>query len=242
MASSVPDYSGLLGVIWGNGYEGFVGSLTAAASGVIVGVNPPYSATDFFAMYPAFAGKSVSFTATTDGATAVLTAVSSIAGLVVGSFISGPGIPSGATILSIGTDTVTISKNTTAVGTLQPMIDYPSPLLPVFVLSSYIFLASASLASARYCDMWPMVMGLFIAHYSDLWLQTQASTPNANAMQVATAGLAMGIKTSKSAGDVSVGLQPLNDLEGWGAFQLTAYGQQFVTIAMVIGSMPMFLH
>lgn len=58
----------------------------------------------------------ISITATTDGSTAVLTAVSSFAGLYVGMGISGAGIPAGATISSMapGSATITISANTTA--------------------------------------------------------------------------------------------------------------------------------
>ena len=168
---ATPDYTALLGTIWGNWLED--GGGNANASGIIVGTNPAYSSADFLSMFPNF----------------------------------------GAAGLNI-----------------------PTP-----VMNAYISLASGSLAQARYCDMWQMVMGLFIAHYLTLWLQTQQTTPNANAMQVAASGLALGIKTSKSAGDVSLGMQPLTDLEGFGAFQLTAYGQQFATIAKTIGSLPMFI-
>ena len=61
--------------------------------------------------------KAVAFTATTDGSTGGLTAVSSLDGLYVGQSISGTGIPLGSTITAIGaTNTITISANTTADG------------------------------------------------------------------------------------------------------------------------------
>ena len=56
---------------------------------------------------------------------------------------------------------------------------------------------------------------------------------------VAAAGLAGGIQTSKSVGDVSVSYQVLTSLESWGAWNLTRFGQLLVTMAKVIGSGPM---
>lgn len=66
--------------------------------------------------------KAVAFTATTDGSTGGLTAVSSLAGLRVGQSISGAGIPLGSTITAIGASTtLTISQNTTASASAVPM-------------------------------------------------------------------------------------------------------------------------
>ncbi len=69
------------------------------------------------------------FTATTDGVTGILTSLSVDANLLmVGSGISGTGIPVGSTIVSINSSTsVTIDQNTTASGT--PSVTYTS-LLP----------------------------------------------------------------------------------------------------------------
>lgn len=56
--------------------------------------------------------------------------------------------------------------------------------------------------------------------------------------QIAAAGLAGGIQTSKSVGDVSVGYQALVSLENWGAWNLTKYGQILATMAAVVGMGP----
>ena len=56
---------------------------------------------------------------------------------------------------------------------------------------------------------------------------------------VAAAGLAGGIQTSKSVGDVSVSYTVLTSLESWGAWNLTRFGQLLATMAKVIGSGPM---
>lgn len=60
--------------------------------------------------------KTISFTATTDGTTAVLTAVSSFAGLYVGMSVTGTGIAANSKISSMnpGADTITLNNNTTS--------------------------------------------------------------------------------------------------------------------------------
>lgn len=73
-------------------------------------------------------------------------------------------------------------------------------------------------------------------------VQTQVFTAIApNGAQVAAQGLAGGIQTSKSVGDVSVSYQVLTALEDWGSWNLTTYGQQLATMARIIGSGPMVI-
>jgi hypothetical protein len=168
---ATPNYNALLGVIWGDWFDGSDFASLSGASNIIVGTNPPYSKDDFFAIYPQF--------------------------------------------------------NNAA--------------FPDAVINAYIYLATSSLVQARYFEMWPMVMALFIAHYLTMYAQS-AQSPNTTMAQIAGSGLALGIKTSKSAGDVNVGMSILDDLKGWGTFQLTQFGQQFASIAKVIGSAPMQLY
>lgn len=68
---------------------------------------------------------------------------------------------------------------------------------------------------------------------------TTLTSAQLNGAQIAAQGLAGGIQTSKSVGDVSVSYQPLTALEDWGQWNLTTYGQQLATMARVIGSGPM---
>lgn len=63
-----------------------------------------------------------------------------------------------------------------------------------------------------------------------------------NGAQIAAQGLAGGIQTAKSVGDVSVSYQSLASLEDWGAWNLTAYGQQLATMAKVVGAGPMLIY
>lgn len=73
-------------------------------------------------------------------------------------------------------------------------------------------------------------------------VQTETfSAAPVNGAQIAAQGLAGGIQTSKSVGDVSVGYQALSALEDWGAWSLTSYGQQLATMARVVGSGPMVI-
>ena len=58
---------------------------------------------------------------------------------------------------------------------------------------------------------------------------------------IAAQGLAGGIQTSKSVGDVSVSYQVLESLKDWGAWNLTKFGQLLATMAKVIGSGPMVI-
>lgn len=70
--------------------------------------------------------------------------------------------------------------------------------------------------------------------------ETFAAAP-VNGATIAAQGLAGGIQTSKSVGDVSVGYQALSALEDWGSWSLTSYGQQLATMARVVGSGPMVI-
>lgn len=232
---ATPDYNELLGVFWGWGIEssGFAAAL-ALASNTSLGSNPPYAATDFFAIYPQFAGTPLSSTVTMDG-TNVLTAVSSTVGVKIGQLIAADGIPSGSTVLAVDSanQTITISANTTTEQTTVAAI-YTAMLVPLAVLTAYIYLAANSIMISRYAESWYIVMSLYIAHYLTLWLQSQAMSPNPIASQVAQAGLALGVRTAKSAGDVSVGYTPII-IEDWGSFSLTLYGQQFVQFAKIAG-------
>lgn len=75
------------------------------------------------------------------------------------------------------------------------------------------------------------------------WLTTTTvdTTVMPDAAKVAAQGIANGIQTSKSVGDVSASYQVLTSLEAWGQWNLTLYGQQLATMARVIGSGPMVI-
>lgn len=92
-----------------------------------------------------------------------------------------------------------------------------------------ITLAVATILNDALFAVWPIEEQVF-----------QASAPNG--ATIAAQGLAGGIQTSKSVGDVSVSYQVLTALEDWGSWNLTTYGQQLATMARVVGSGPMVIY
>lgn len=104
---------------------------------------------------------------------------------------------------------------------LVPVVDYN-------LVSQTITLTTPTVVGDHLYAVWPV--------------QTQVFTSSApNGALIAAQGLAGGIQTSKSVGDVSVSYQALTSLESWGAWNLTTYGQQLATMAAVIGSGPMVI-
>ena len=111
-------------------------------------------------------------------------------------------------------------------------------------MALFIMMASSCLVFNRWQAQWFFGMCLFVAHECTLYLRTNSTIP-INGQQLAAAGLAGGIKTSKSAGGVSVGIQPSTQgggLAAWGDLQETEAGVQLARLAQVIGSGPMWLY
>lgn len=110
-------------------------------------------------------------------------------------------------------------------------------LVPTIIIQMFIDLANAVVKQTRYKSYWKICMGLFVAHFTNLWLQGTAN-PGSSAAQVIEAGKAQGLVTSESVGDVSVSVDYnaiAGDLNGWAAWKLTVYGQQFATIGKMVG-------
>lgn len=214
-------------------------SYVGIASGSVFGCNPPFTVNALLAVYPKFFGPASSVVCTTTLGNNQI-AVASTNGMAIGQIVTGPGVPAPSVITSILTGAVTISQQATASASGVSLNFYQAPVVPTFVLQMYINLARASLMQARWQEMWPMAMVLYVAHFATLWLQTE-SGPNSTAAQIANSGLQQGIITSQAAGDVSVSLQPLAGFDDWGSFGLTQYGIQFATMARAIGSGPIYV-
>lgn len=248
MCSSTPNWTQFLDdAFTDGGFEstGLYACIIETASGVVTGTNPPYTIQDFLALYPKFGGPTVtpspSGTATQGSPT--ITGVPSGSGAVAtGNPITDSAglFPDGTVVVSVGSGTITLSNNATGSGTTILTV-WSAPLIPFVVLLAYISFASASLVQARWQEMWPVAMGLFIAHYATLWMRSDG-TGASTAAQAAQQGLALGLQTSKSVGDVSVGYQFLTGLDSWGAFNLTLYGQQLITLAQNVGAGGMLIY
>ncbi len=110
-------------------------------------------------------------------------------------------------------------------------------LLPDVVLNSFLELGQACVSKQRFGKMWQLAIGLFIAHFCTLYLQNVAE-PGTEAADVVNAAQAAGVVTSESADGVSYSMDTSmlsQDLAGWAAFKLTAFGSQFATIAKLVG-------
>lgn len=261
---------------WGGDYARFnVGAAIAAASNIVVGTNPPYTVTDFLAVYPQFGGTPSTLTGIlTQGSNVLVGAQLSgfgtsgfgqgdfgvpvpppggepgqtpipepcvityppIPGLAVGQLVTGPGIPSGTLITAVTpignpvTINVTLSNNATASADPATLTVYTAPLVPLGVMNLYVTLASACILKARWMEVWPLGMALFIAHYATLYARTSGN-PATTAGKLAASGAMLGFQTSKAAGDVSSSQQAvmLEAFAKYGAYNLTLYGQQLIT-------------
>jgi hypothetical protein len=233
------DYGLLLGVLWGDEDYGSnpVFSQITLASNIVNGSNPPYTIVDFLNFFPGFFGPVTiaSVTFTNGSNQAILQ--TAISGLSSGVLIVNFAIPDGTTVVSVSVDglTLTLSNNAIASSISQSYL-YLSAPIPLIVIQTYINLASACVNYNRYFDSWQLCIGLFVAHYLTMWATANQIGATSSVAQIAATGLAIGIKTSKHAGNVGMGIRPLDDLIGWGTFQLTLYGQQFASIAKVLGS------
>jgi hypothetical protein len=223
-----------MSIYGGFGYDVAATDYPGLATGIPQAGNPPYSVNDFLEVYPKFAGIPVSFQGalTQDSQTVVVQ--NPPQNLAVGQLITGSGIPSGTIIQGISGNNITISQAATATGNNQLSV-YTAPLVPIVVIQVYLNLAYASLMSSRWRELWSVAMGLYIAHFVTLWLQSEGN-PVTTPGQAAAQGMARGITVSKSVGDVGVSYQPLAALEGWAAWNLTVYGQQLATFARVVGA------
>lgn len=232
-----PDFSLLINQWWGGAFgDTLLAWDVAAASNIVGGTNPPYTVADFLAKYPKFGGIPTNITGTLASGSNSVTAVSSVVGLAAGQLVTGVGVAGGSIITAVGGGTLTLSANATANITGEALTVYTAPFVPLAVLQMYIAFASASLAQERWLDWWPQGMAFFIAHYLTLYLRSDGD-PATTAGAAASAGMILGFQTSRTVGPVSVSQENLlsSGWESWGAYQLTLPGQQFITLAAVVG-------
>ncbi|MCL6442065.1 MAG: DUF4054 domain-containing protein [Alicyclobacillus sp.] len=116
-----------------------------------------------------------------------------------------------------------------------------NPIISTTMIQAFIDMANNCIQQARWRSAWQIAMGLFVAHFCTLYLQSQAD-PNSGAAAVMEAGRARGVITSESVGDVSVSTENLSDLDGWAAWNLTVYGQQLATMARLVGKGGIYIY
>jgi hypothetical protein len=184
-------------------------------------------------MFPRFGGTPTAVNGATTEGSATIPVASSLTGIQIGQVITGPNVPDGTTIAAINTVTpasITLSAPATADGTQLTFNVYTCPLIPLTPLTVYINLASCSIQKGRWLGMWKLGMHNYVAHFCQLYLQSEGSASSALGA-AALAGLEKGITVSKSVDSVSTSSQLLQGLEEWGALAKTSYGTQLISLA-----------
>lgn len=125
---------------------------------------------------------------------------------------------------------------------LEVMPGFTEEIIPVAVLKMYVDMAQAVVKEARWHQLWPEAMRLFIAHFAALYAAGQPLGDDPQSVIAAAAN--RGMASSKSVGAVSVSYDlstVAQDLEGWGTWKETTYGSQFATLARMIAKGGMYV-
>lgn len=241
-----PDISGFYDMLYGTAGVDF-GAITlmhfGGASGMVFSGNPPYTVTDFLSIYSKFGGPQTIITGDFTQGSNVINNVSApnLAGLAKGQLFVNDNFPKDSLIIDKGSTSFTVTQPALSTLVAQASIVYEAPFVPMIVLVTYITLARASVMCARYREAWFMAISLFIAHYCTMFMRTESGVPNLTASQVASSGLTKGIIISRAAGDVSATSKLVEGYEGWGAWQETEYGVQFITLARATNCGPIYV-
>lgn len=111
------------------------------------------------------------------------------------------------------------------------------------IIEMYISFANEVVNIERWGNQWNLGMCLFIAHFCTVYLMSYTQ-PQGTAASVIAAGQTKGLVSSKSVGDVSVSYDfslAMNDVTTWGQFNLTTFGNQFVSIAKLMSKGGMYV-
>lgn len=118
-----------------------------------------------------------------------------------------------------------------------------TPLLPQTMLTSFIDMANTSIIPSRWGEQWRYASGLYVAHYSAMYLKTYADG-SPSAQVVASKSSQKGNVASAKMGDTTVSYDngAINaGTEKWGTWNSTQYGAQLATMARMIGIGGMYV-
>ena len=112
-----------------------------------------------------------------------------------------------------------------------------------FILKAYIGMALECLPYSRWQSQWSFGVSLFVAHFLTLYLMTLDDANCPASQVISKSRAAMGLASSKSAGDVSISYDHgyLDSINDWGTWNLTIYGQQFASLAKLMGKGGMYV-
>lgn len=110
-------------------------------------------------------------------------------------------------------------------------------LLPETMLQTFIDPANDSVLPSRWGSLWRYAAGLYVAHFSALYLKTYAPGSR-NAAQAAGKASQVGMVKEAAMGDTTLSYDNsavTAGTEKWGTWNVTQYGQQLVTMARQVG-------
>ena len=117
-----------------------------------------------------------------------------------------------------------------------------NPLCPESMLNLFIEQANSSVLPSRWGTMWRYAAGLYVAHFTALYLKTYAessNTPGEAARNAEQAGIAKRVQM----GDTSIEYDASSVTAGtaeWGTWNATTYGQQLATMMRQVGMGGMY--
>lgn len=110
-------------------------------------------------------------------------------------------------------------------------------LVPDRIMGTFIAQVNDSVLPSRWGSMWRYAAGLYVAHFSALYLKTYADSSK-SAAQVSAGAAQVGAVKSADMGDTSISYDNsaiTAGTEKWGTWNATQYGAQLVTMARMLG-------
>lgn len=111
-------------------------------------------------------------------------------------------------------------------------------LLPPAIQEEFFRQANIAVQPDKWLDGWRYACGLYIAHYSTLFLRTYSPEGSETPAQAAATGALVGVVTSAKLGQDSVAYSAdalTRATADWGGFNATQYGQLLATRARLAG-------
>lgn len=111
--------------------------------------------------------------------------------------------------------------------------------VPSAMMNTLLSMCNDIVSPDRWGEVWRLAAGLFVAHYATLYLKTIQNSPEGsnNMAQASASGQMFGVVNSASLGDASVSYDTsiaTNLTTNWGQWNLTAYGQQYASLAKMM--------
>ncbi len=110
-------------------------------------------------------------------------------------------------------------------------------LVPEAILAMFVSRANNAITPDKWSDAWRYAAGLYVAHYSTMYLKTYTEGSD-TAAQAAQTGALVGVVRSAALGDSSVTYDTdslTKATEDWGSLNATQYGQMLATEARLVG-------